>query len=413
MITLDGYKPISGSICAPRGFTAAGLHAGIKKKTDNDLSLIYCEKICAAAALYTTNKVKGAPLLVTQNHLLNGRAQAVIINSGNANTCNAGGEEIAIAACNLTAKALNIDATDVLVASTGVIGQPLSIEPFKEHIPELVSKLRRDGDTDCIRGIMTTDTREKKFCVEFEIAGKICRLGGICKGSGMIHPNMATMLAFITTDVNITSDCLKEALRSVNEATFSMMTVDGDTSTNDMVAILASGLAGNPRIATEISSEGEDFQIFTKALYAVCANMAREMARDGEGATKLLECKVVHAASVSDAHKVAKSVVGSSLVKAAMFAADANWGRILCAAGYAGADFDPDKICVEFGSRTGRIIVCSNGRGVPFSEEEATELLSGNEIQILINLKQGNCEATAWGCDLTYDYVKINAEYRS
>jgi len=401
---------ISGGICAAKGFKAGGIHCGIRKnKTKRDLSIIYSECRATAAAVYTTNLVKGAPLTVTKAHLADGFAQAVICNSGNANTCNANGIEIAEKMSELCADALNISASDIVVASTGVIGQPLDITPIANGIPALVNELSYNGSENAAEGIMTTDTIKKEIAVSFNIGGKECCIGGIAKGSGMIHPNMATMLVFITTDCAISSELLKKALSSDIQNTFNMVSVDGDTSTNDMVTILANGMAGN-EIITE---ENEDFAEFMKALNTVTVDLCRHIAGDGEGATKLLECKVAGADSEKTAKTVAKSVICSSLTKAAMFGADANWGRVLCAIGYSGADVDVTKIDVSFRSISGEIAVCKDGAGIDFSEEIAKEILLEKEIEILVNLNDGEYSATAWGCDLTYDYVKINGDYRT
>lgn len=400
---------IEGGVCAAKGFSANGIHCGIRKnKTKRDLSLIFSEVPASAAAVYTLNLVKGAPLLVTKAHLANGKAQAVICNSGNANTCNANGIEIATKTCQLLAKELNIKAEDVVVASTGVIGQPLDIAPIKGGIPALVKGLG-DFSNYAEEGIMTTDTKAKSVAVSFDIGGKECKIGGIAKGSGMIHPNMATMLVFITTDCAISSKMLQKALSSDVQSTFNMVSIDGDTSTNDMVTILANGLAGNE----EIAAEGENFSVFMKALNTVTVNLCRMIAGDGEGATKLIECSVVGADSEKTAKTVAKSVICSSLLKAAMFGADANWGRVLCAVGYSGADVDVGKIDVDFVSPAGKISVCKNGTGVAFSEAKAKKILSEKEINIAINLNAGNFSSAAWGCDLTYDYVRINGDYRT
>ena len=400
---------IEGGVCAAKGFSANGIHCGIRKnKTKRDLSLIFSEVPASAAAVYTLNLVKGAPLLVTKAHLANGKAQAVICNSGNANTCNANGMEIATETCQLLAKELNIDEEDVVVASTGVIGQPLDIAPIKGGIPALVKGLGAFSNY-AEEGIMTTDTKAKSVAVSFYIGGKECKIGGIAKGSGMIHPNMATMLVFITTDCAISSKMLQKALSSDVQSTFNMVSIDGDTSTNDMVTILANGLAGNE----EIAAEGENFTVFMKALNTVTVNLCRMIAGDGEGATKLIECSVVGADSEKTAKTVAKSVICSSLLKAAMFGADANWGRVLCAVGYSGADVDVGKIDVDFVSPAGRISVCKNGTGVAFSEAKAKKILSEKEINIAINLNAGNFSSAAWGCDLTYDYVRINGDYRT
>ncbi len=411
MVKFEGYDFVDGGVCAAEGFAASGVIAGIKagNTTKRDLAMIYCAEKCKTAALYTTNKVKGAPILVTKKHLEDGYAQAVIVNSGNANTCNDNGIEIAEQMCELAAEALNIDANDVIVGSTGVIGQPLNIKPIKVMIPTLVKELSPKKSSDACEAIMTTDTRKKELAVEFELDGRKCHVGGISKGSGMIHPNMATMLAFITTDVNICSELLEKALRKVNSLTYNMVSVDGDTSTNDTLVLMSSGLAKN----SEIICEDKNYEIFENALYMVMMNLARETARDGEGATRLLECIVKGAPSEETAKIVAKSVIGSSLVKAAMFASDANWGRILCAIGYAQADFDINKVSVELASEKGKLTVCVNGAGISFSEEAASEILSADEVKILIDLHDGEGNAIAWGCDLTFEYVKINAEYRT
>ena len=401
---------ISGGVTAAKGFKAGGIHCGIRKnRTKRDLSLILSEKKAKAAAVYTTNLVKGAPLTVTKNNIADGFASAIICNSGNANTCNANGIEIAEETCKLLGDALGIDKSDVVVASTGVIGQPLDIEPIKNGIPDLIKSVNENGSQDAAEGIMTTDTKVKEVAVEFEIGGKTCKIGGIAKGSGMIHPDMATMLVFITTDCNISSEMLKKALSTDIENTFNMVSVDGDTSTNDMVCVLANGMAENE----EITSETEDFKIFMKALNTVTVHLCRCIAGDGEGATKLLECNVSGAESEKIAKTVAKSVICSSLTKAAMFGADANWGRVLCAIGYSKAPVDVNKIDVSFKSEKGEIPVCKNGAGIEFSEEKAKEILLEEEIEIIINLNSGNSTATAWGCDLTYEYVKINGDYRT
>lgn len=402
-------KIINGGVCDAKGFNANGIHCGIRKnKTKRDLSLIYSEVVANAAAVYTTNLVKGAPLQVTKSNISNGKAQAIICNSGNANTCNANGIEIATETCEILGEKLGIDATDVVVASTGVIGQPLDITPIANGIPALIEGLGKNSDF-AAEGIMTTDTKMKEIAVEFEIGGKTCKIGGIAKGSGMIHPNMATMLVFITTDCAISSTMLQKALSTDIQTTFNMVSVDGDTSTNDMVVVLANGMAEND----EITADGEAFNTFMKALNTVCVNLCRKIAADGEGATKLLECKVSGAESLEIAKVVAKSVICSSLTKAAMFGADANWGRVLCAIGYSGAKVDVNKIDVYFKSLKGEILVCQNGAGVDFSEEKAKEILLESEIEIIVNLNDGDASSTAWGCDLTYDYVKINGDYRT
>ena len=403
-------KYIEGGVCAAQGFTAGGIHCGIRKnRTKKDLALIVSAVPAAAAATYTTNLVKGAPLAVTKNHIADGVAQAVICNSGNANTCNADGIEVAEKMSALLADALQIAPADVVVASTGVIGQPLNIEPIAQGIPALIASLSADGSDAAAEGIMTTDTIKKEVAVEFTVDGKTCRMGGIAKGSGMIHPNMATMLVFITTDCAIAPEMLQKALSADIQDSFNMVSVDGDTSTNDMVTVLANGMAGNATITTE----GEDYAAFCAALNAVTANLCRKIAADGEGATKMLECIVTGAADTATAKTVAKSVICSSLLKAAMFGADANWGRVLCAIGYSGANVDVNKVDVSFRSDKGTIDVCQNGAGIPFSEEIAKEILLEKNIDILIGLNSGDATATAWGCDLTYDYVKINGDYRT
>ena len=400
---------IKGGVCAAKGFTAAGVHCGIRKnKSKRDLSLIFSEQPASAAAVYTTNLVKGAPLTVTKANIADGKAQAVICNSGNANTCNANGIEIAEQMCELLAAEMGIKASDVVVASTGVIGQPLNIAPIAAGIPMLKAALGDNSD-HAAEGIMTTDVKKKEIAVSFTVDGVECKIGGIAKGSGMIHPNMATMLVFITTDCAISPAMLQKALSSDITETFNMISVDGDTSTNDMVTVLANGMAGN----AEITAEGEAFDAFMKALNTVTVYLCRQIAADGEGATKLLECKVSGAADLATAKTVAKSVVCSSLTKAAMFGADANWGRVLCAIGYSGAAVDVNKIDVAFKSAKGVLPVCKNGAGVAFSEEKAREILLESEIEILVDLNSGEASSTAGGCDLTYDYVKINGDYRT
>ena len=400
---------INGGVCAAQGFTAGGIHCGIRKnKTKKDLALIYSEKKAAAAAVYTTNLVKGAPLTVTKAHIADGFAQAVICNSGNANTCNANGVEIAEEMSRLVADVMNISEKDVVVASTGVIGQPLDIEPIKNGMQALKESLGNNSE-DAAEGIMTTDTVLKEIAVSFTVGGKECKIGGIAKGSGMIHPNMATMLVFITTDCAVSPEMLQKALSSDIKNTFNMVSVDGDTSTNDMVTVLANGMAGNK----EITEEGADFNEFMKALNTITVHLCRMIAGDGEGATKLLECRVNGAKNEETAKIVAKSVICSSLTKAAMFGADANWGRVLCAIGYSGADVDVTKIDVSFISNKGEILVCKDGAGVDFSEEKAKEILLEKEISTKIELNSGCASDSAWGCDLTYEYVKINGDYRT
>ena len=403
-------KLIEGGVCASKGFLASGIHCGIRKnRAKRDIALIYSESPCSAAAVYTKNLVKGAPLAVTKAHISNGYAKAVICNSGNANTCNANGIEVAEKMCSLLASELGIASDDVVVASTGVIGQPLNLEPIQSGIPALVSALSPDGGSDAAEGIMTTDLAMKEIALEFEIGGRICHIGGIAKGSGMIHPNMATMLVFITSDVAISPELLQKALSSDIQKTFNMISVDGDTSTNDMVCVLANGQAKNP----VIDAENEDYATFLQALNSVNVHLCRAIAADGEGATKLLECKVLGADSFDIGKTVAKSVICSSLLKAAMFGADANWGRVLCAIGYSGADVDVNSIDVSFVSASGRVNVCKGGAGVAFSEELAKKVLSEKEITIEVCLGTGPETVSAWGCDLTYDYVKINGDYRT
>lgn len=402
-------EKIEGGVSAAKGFLSSGVHCGIRKnKSKRDLALIYSEKRAAAAAVYTKNLVKGAPLRVTREHLKDGYARAIICNSGNANTCNSNGREIALETSALLAKELNISEKDVVVASTGVIGQKMTIDPIKAGIPMLKSALGKNS-AEAAEGIMTTDTRLKEIAVKFTVGGRECRIGGIAKGSGMIHPDMATMLCFITTDCAISPEMLQKALSTDVSETFNMVSVDGDTSTNDMVVVLANGMAENP----EITAEGEDFTEFMKALNTVTVYLCRKIASDGEGATKLIECKVSGAKDLPTAKTVAKSVICSSLTKAALFGADANWGRVLCAIGYSKADVDVDKINVSFASEDGKILVCENGAGVDFSEEKAKKILLADEVEILIDLKSGDYCSTAWGCDLTYDYVKINGDYRT
>ena len=402
-------KQIDGGVCAAKGFSANGILCGIRKnRTKRDLALIMSDIPASAAAVYTKNLVKGAPLTVTKNNISDGIAQAMICNSGNANTCNANGIEIAEQMCKLVADTTNIKATDVIVASTGVIGQPLSIDPIASKIGELASGLGDNSDLAC-EAIMTTDTKKKEIAFEFDVNGATCKIGGIAKGSGMIHPNMATMLVFVTTDCAISAEMLNKALKSDVETSFNMVSVDGDTSTNDMVSVMANGLAGNALI----DSDGADFDAFCEALHGVTSYLCKKIAADGEGATKLLECTVSGAVDDINARIIAKSVICSSLFKAAMFGADANWGRVLCAIGYSGADVDVTKVDVSFESIKGKIDVCKNGAGIPFSEEIAKEILLESEIKIIIGVGDGNGRAIAWGCDLTYDYVKINGDYRT
>lgn len=408
-----------GGICAAKGFKASGTYCGIKKpanddpsiKHKNDICLYTSDVVCNAAAVYTQNKVKGAPIIVTKANLekSGNKAIAVIANSKNANTCNADGVEKANRMCELVANELNIPKEQVIVASTGVIGQILPIEPIEKAVPVLAKGLCYNKHLEAATAIMTTDTVKKEYAVEFDINGVKCTVGGMAKGSGMIHPNMATTLNFITTDCSIGSELLQKALSEIVKVTYNCLSIDGDTSTNDMVCLMANGLAFND----EITEENEYFETFKAALYEVMANLTRMLAKDGEGATKLLECITSGAKDKDTAITVAKSVVCSTLFKAAMFGEDANWGRVLCAIGYADAEFDINKVDVDLKSDKGEIAVCRNGAGVEFSEEKASEVLSEDEIYILINLNDGDEQATAWGCDLTYDYVKINGDYRT
>ena len=405
-------EKIQGGVCAPKGFKANGIHCGIRKnKTKRDLALIVSERRASAAAVYTTNLVKGAPIAVTKAHLTDGHAQAMICNSGNANTCNADGVEIAEGMSGLVQEALGIDAEDVIVASTGVIGQPLSLAPIAAGMKGLSAGLSGgdEGSGRAAEAIMTTDTVAKEAACTFWAGGRLCTLGGIAKGSGMIHPNMATMLVFLTTDAAIPPDMLRKAILTDLEDSFHMMSVDGDTSTNDMLSIMANGLAGN----AEITEEGEDYEAFCEGLRTVTHELCRIMAKDGEGATRLIECHVDGAPDKATARTVAKSVICSTLFKSAVYGADANWGRVLCAIGYSGAEVDVTKIDVDFVSSAGRIGVCRAGSGIPFSEEEAKKVLAADEVEVWIGLHDGEDDAVAWGCDLTYDYVKINADYRT
>lgn len=408
----EGYTYVEGGVCAAQGFRANGLNCGLNKdKNKNDLALVVSDVECNAAAVYTTNKVKGAPILVTKKHLTatNGKARAVIANSKNANTCNADGEEKAQRMTELAAKELGIAADEVMVASTGVIGQILPIEPIESHIKELAEGLSYDGNTKAVNAIMTTDTVPKEVAVTFEVNGTTCTLGGMAKGSGMIHPNMATTLNFVTTDAAISKELIQQALSEITKITYNCLSIDGDTSTNDMVLVMANGLAGNP----EINKEDEAYAAFKQALYIVMMNMTKMLAADGEGASKMIECTVSEAKDLDTAIIVAKSVIRSPLFKCAMFGEDANWGRILCAVGYAEAEFDINRVDVDLASAKGVLPVCRNGAGVEFSEELAKEILSEDEIFVNISLHDGDATAKAWGCDLTYDYVKINGDYRS
>ena len=401
------------TVTSPAGFKASGIHCGLKKSLlKKDLALIYSDVVATSCGVYTKNKVKGAPLTVTKQHLVNKKAQAIIINSGNANTCNGDdGLSKAKKMAHLCAKELNIKNDDVLVASTGVIGVPLNIDAIKDGIPQLVNNLSSEiqGAKNASMAIMTTDTIEKQAGIEIEVGGKKITIAAMAKGSGMIHPNMATMLSFITTDISISPALLKEALKQSVNISYNRISVDGDSSTNDMVLIMANGLADNDTII----EKNEDYNLFLEALTTLNIYISKKIAKDGEGSTKLIECTVSNANSMDDAETLSKSVVTSSLVKAAIFGSDANWGRILCALGYSGINFDPEKVDVSFASNAAEIIVCIDGSSVNFDEAKAKEILLQDEIKILIDMKQGLSEVTTWGCDLTYDYVKINGDYRS
>ncbi len=408
---MEMFQPVAGGVCAAKGFSAAGVHCGIRRNHSKlDLALIKADVRCAGAGCYTTNKVYGAPITVDREHLQDGYAQAILVNSGNANTCAPNGIQLAKDTCDLVAKALGIDAKDVLPSSTGVIGQAMELAPFEKGIPEAAAKLAATeaGSHDAATAIMTTDTHPKEYAVAFTIGGKTCHIGAMAKGSGMIHPNMATMLLFMTTDAKVEPALLQKALSTVVPATFNQISVDGDTSTNDTVLLLASGLAG-----TEVLPDTADYDTFVAALTAVAEHLCRELAADGEGATKLLECTVTGAPDLATARAVSKSVIHSTLFKAAMFGADANWGRVLCAIGYTPGDFDISKTAVRLKSRAGEVFVCENAAYHPYSEEEAAKVLKEDEIEILVDLGCGDVTAKAWGCDLTYDYVKINGDYRT
>ena len=402
---------INGGVCAAKGFKASGIHVGVKtnNKSKKDLALIVSDCECTAAAVYTKNIVKAAPLLVTKEHLANGKARAVLANSGNANACAPLGEENSRKSCLAAASALGISESDIIVASTGVIGQKLPVEVIENGVPELVSKLSYDGSEDAAIAIMTTDLSMKEIAAEVTLDGKTVKIGGIAKGSGMIHPNMGTMLAFLTTDCAISSKMISKALLKATNISFNRISVDGDSSTNDMLCLMANGLAGN----AEINAENDDFNKFSDALNSICIELAKMIAADGEGATHLITCTVKGAKNELEAETISKSVISSTLVKAAMFGADANWGRVLCAMGYSGADFNPRDVNVAFESKAGRIMVCENGQGLPFDESLAKKILTEHNITIDIGLKAGNSECTCWGCDITYDYIKINGDYRT
>ena len=404
-------KYIDGGVCAPKGFQASGIHVGVKtnRLEKKDLALILSDRDCAAAGVYTKNVVKAAPLHITKEHLKNGRARAVLANSGNANACAPDGEEASLRSCQALAAALGVDASDIIVASTGVIGQKFPVEVVENGIEELVSKLSYDNSDDAAAAIMTTDLTMKQYAVEFEVGGVAVSIGGITKGSGMIHPNMGTMLAFLTTDCAISAEMIGKALLDATKVSFNRISVDGDTSTNDMMTLMANGMAGN----AEIDKPGADYDAFAQALNALCVELAKMIAADGEGATHLITCSVRGAVSEGEAETMSMSVISSTLTKAAIFGADANWGRILCAMGYSGVVFDPDKVDIAFESSVGRILVCQKGRGLAFDEELAKKILTEHDIIIDINMNTGSFECTCWGCDITYDYIKINGDYRS
>ena len=420
---MNKFENIEGGVCAAKGFKASGFYAGIKAYMQtgesapsvpgkkNDIALMVSDVVCNTAGVYTSNKVKGAPVVVTRRNLAEngGRAKAVIVNSGNANTCNGDGEEKAQAMCDMVANKLGISSNLVIVASTGVIGQVLPLEPIKKAIDPLFDRLSYTGNVEAATAIMTTDTVKKEYAVRFTAGGRECTIGGMAKGSGMIHPNMATTLNFITTDCAVSSEMLQKALSEVVKVTYNCLSVDGDQSTNDTCMLMSSGLAGNE----EIACDGSDFDTFREALYQVMANLTRMLAKDGEGASKLVTCECTGAPDLDTAIIIAKSVIRSPLVKCAMYGADANCGRIMCAMGYAETDCDVTKADVYYISRAGKILVCKNGLGLSFDEDLAKKILTEDEIEIFVDLHMGDSSATAWGCDLTYDYVKINGDYRS
>ena len=403
-------KNETGGVCAAAGFKAGAVHCGFRHDVSkNDLAMIVSDRLCSAAAVYTTNKIKGAPIAVTREHLKSGTARAIICNSGNANTCAPNGIWIASETCRLAASAVGCSKSDIVVASTGVIGMEMTMAPFVQGIPELAKSLSYDGGSAAEEAIMTTDTHKKEVAVSFLLGGRKCTLGGMAKGSGMIHPNMATMLSFLTTDVDISPEMLQRALSTDIVDTYNQLSVDGDTSTNDMVVILANGMAGNKKI----TSDGEDFQTFCQALDKVTTALVEKIAADGEGASKLIVCNVKNAVTRDAARKISMSVISSDLLKAAVFGKDANWGRVLCAIGYADGNFDVSNVAIELSSEKGRIRVCQSSEYVPYSEDEATEILSGGKVDINVDMHSGKAQARAWGCDLTYEYVKINSDYRS
>ncbi|NLC97079.1 MAG: bifunctional glutamate N-acetyltransferase/amino-acid acetyltransferase ArgJ [Erysipelotrichaceae bacterium] len=404
-------KEIIGGVTAAKGFSAGGIHCGVKKSNidKKDVALIVSDCMCSAAGIYTKNIVKAAPVLLTMNHLKDGKARAIVVNSGNANACAPFDMENAYKMALATADLMNISPEDVIVASTGVIGQTLNIKAIEEGLPKLYKSINKEGFDDAAQAIMTTDLVKKEHAVSFKIGENIVSLGGMAKGSGMIHPNMGTMLCFITTDIAISSEMLKKALIAANKVSFNRVSIDGDTSTNDMCVILANGMANNK----PIDSDGEDFDEFLKALTFVCTNFARDIANDGEGATHLITCKVSGAKDEQSAENISKSIISSTLTKAAIFGGDANWGRILCAMGYSGEIFDPEKVDIAFASNDNIVEVCKQGKGLPFDEKLAKSILLEREVIINVTLCEGNKEAVCWGCDMTYDYIRINGDYRT
>ena len=415
-------REIPGGVCAPKGFRAAGVYCGVKNdgadapqtvlpsaRGKNDLAMILSDCECSAAAVYTLNRVKAAPLYVTMGHLEDGVCRGIIANSGNANACAPLSHENAEAMCQLAAQATGLRAEDFAVASTGVIGQTLNLKAIEKGMPGLVSALSGQGSDDAAHAIMTTDTVKKQTAVAVTIGGRPVKIGAIAKGSGMIHPNMGTMLCFITTDCAVSPEMIRAALLDTVRVSFNRISVDGDTSTNDTCLVLASGLAGNP----EITEKNGDYAAFLEAMKALCTDLARAMARDGEGAKHLITCTVSGARDEAQAETVAKSVISSTLTKAAIFGCDANWGRVLCAMGYSGERFDPEKVDVAFASAAGSVAVCRQGRGLDFDEDLAKKILSEDEVEINIRMGEGAGQCTCWGCDITYDYIKINGDYRS
>ena len=404
---------IDGGVCAPQGFRAAGIHVGVKTHAawKKDVALIVSDTDCTASAVFTKNVVKAAPIHVDKAHLADGHARAIIANSGNANACAPHGEENAVKMCQAAAAAIGCKPEDVLVSSTGVIGQTLNVQVIEDGVPALYAALEHSAAASdaAAHAIMTTDTVKKEAAVETVVGGKTIRIGGIAKGSGMIHPNMGTMLCFLTTDCAISPEMIKAALLETANVSFNRISVDGDTSTNDSCIVLANGLAGN----AVITEKGADYHDFLTALQFLCTELAKKMASDGEGAKHLITCTVTGAASEESAEAIAKSVISSTLTKAAIFGADANWGRVLCAMGYSGEEFAPDKVDVHFASAAGDIAVCQQGRGLDFDEELAKKILTEHDVEILIAMGEGGGQCTCWGCDITYDYIKINGDYRT